>query len=126
MGGGIEGGSRLDRTTGEYVSPENGDGGGACPGGGGMNWGGGGGGAVEGGGGIGICSSSGSSIEMALPFDKLAVLPVHGGNTLETVKNPESVSELLQKGRIICLCIAKVESSYIKHISNTNHTLSVT
>lgn len=81
---------------------------------------------MEGGGGIGICSSSGSSIEMALPFDKLAVLPVHGGNTLETVKNPESVSELLQKGRIICLCIAKVESSYIKHISNTNHTLSVT
>lgn len=73
------GGSRVDRSTGEYGSSKQADGGVTCPGDGGMNWGGGGGGAIEGGGGIRICPSSRSSTDMARPFDRLTVFPVHGG-----------------------------------------------
>lgn len=87
LGGGIGGGSRVDRSTGEYGSSKNADGGVTCPGGGGINWGGGGGGAIDGGGGIRICSSSVSSTEMALPFDRLTVLPVHEGKYWNGKKN---------------------------------------
>lgn len=76
----MEGGSRVDRSTGENGSPKNAEGGLTCPGDGGINCGGGGegggGGAMEGGGGIRICPSSRSSTEMAPPFDRLSVLSV--------------------------------------------------
>lgn len=78
LGGGMGGGSRVDKSTGEYDSSKNADEGVTCPGDGGMNWGGGGGGAMEGGGGIRICPSSRLPTEMAPPFDRLSVLPVCG------------------------------------------------
>lgn len=78
----MEGGSRVDRSTGENGSPKNPEEGLMCPGDGGINCGGGGegggGGAMEGGGGIKICPSSRSSTEMAPPLDRLSVLSVHG------------------------------------------------
>lgn len=110
LGGGMEGGSRVDRSTGEYGSPKNAEGGVTCPGDGGMNWGGGGGGAVEGGGGIEICPPPRLFTETVPPLGRLSVLPVHGGYKVRDCSGKQKVNVHAGSVQLLCfLCVRCVE-----------------
>lgn len=104
LGGGTEGGSRVEKSTAEYGSPKNAEGRATCPGEGGINCGGGGGGAVEGGGGIRICRSLRSSTEIAPSFDRLSVSPVHGGNSIRYSSTHQVTVGLLSSSSCVKVC----------------------